>query len=354
MLAALLVLALGTQDSLPISLRQAWVRGDDADTLVSFSRVTPSMVGVGPDDRIYVLDVARRRVVILDANGKTLPPLGRQGSGPGELANPVSLAVSPGGSVLVWDFARQGFTGWSRTGSVLPTLPFARPGIPSNVQALSDSLLYFTTITQDSSRLIRYTPQGWKVVEAHAQPAALLIGKGLCNLLEYRLPPVFSPYLTWTQWGADLALSYGPEHRVRVGTSGPASRLISSPVKPRPATRQMAIDQLGPERVVVSGRAACKVPAERIIDAVGMASHLPSYQRLVPASPATLWAVRFTLKGEPGVADIFDKKSGYRGSVALGSARPLAFLRDGRLLSLEATEDDVPLLVAYTVSGNRY
>lgn len=354
MLAAMLALAIALQDPLPITLRQAWVRGDDADTLVSFSRLTPSMVGLGPDDKVYILDVDRRRVVVLDPAGKTLAPLGRQGNGPGELANPVSLAVAPTGSVLVWDFARQGFTGWSKTMSPLPTLPFARPGIPNNVQAVSDSLLYFTTITPDSLRLIRYTPQSWTVVEAHPQPEPLLVGKGLCGLLEYRLPPVFSPYLTWSHWGSDLAVSRGPEFQVRISTPPSPARVLAAPTKPRPATRKMAIDLLGPERVVVQGRPACKVPPERIIDAVGMASHLPSYQRLVAASPATIWAVRYTLKGEAAVADIFDKKSGYRGSVPLGSVRPVAFLSDGRLLSLETTVDDIPVVAVYAVLDTRH
>ncbi|HWA15501.1 MAG TPA: hypothetical protein VG817_03655, partial [Gemmatimonadales bacterium] len=279
----------------------------------------------------------------------TLKPIGRKGAGPGELSNPVSLAITPAGSILVWDFARRGFVGWSAKGDWLPTLPFERPGIPNNVYARSDSLLYFSTFGQDSARLIRYTPAAWTTVEARPQPPSLLIGKGLCGLVEYRMPPLFTPTLAWTAWGSDFAVSHGTEYQVQL-TSATGQQVLVAPVKPRPATRQMAIDQLGPSRTVVQGMPACEVSAERIIDAVGMATHLPAYQRLVAASPNTLWAIRYAPKGEPGWADVYERIGGYRGTVALGPARPVAFLKNGRMLSVETTEDDVPLVVAYSVS----
>lgn len=350
MLAAAFLLTLTLQTPRPVTLTPTWARGDDADTLVSFSRLTPSMVGVGPDDRVYLLDVDRHRVVVLDAKGVTQPPIGRNGNGPGELARPVSLVVSPRGSVFVWDFARLGFSGWSPAGAVLPTMPFQRPGIPSDIQALGDTLFYFSTIAPDSTRLIRFTPSGWTVAQAYARPPSLLIGEGLCGLVEYRLPPLFSPSLAWTSWGSDLVLSHGPAFEVRIG-AGPAARVLAAPVAPRQATRQMAIDLLGPERIVVQGQPACKVPAERIVDAVGMAKELPAYRRLVAVSPTTLWAVRYAVAGEATVADVFDRRTGYRGTIRLGKAHPVAFLHDGRLLSLETTEDDVPVVVAYRVAG---
>ena len=354
MLATALLFTLALQQPSAITLKRAWVRGDDADTLVSFSRLTPSMVSGGPDNRVYILDVDRGRVVILDQKGRTLKPLGRKGGGPGELSNPVSLVVSPSGNVYVWDFARRGFVGWSGKGAVLSgNLPFERPGIPNNPQALSDSLFFFQTITPDSVRLIRYTPTGWSVAQARSLPEPKLIAKNVCDLFEYRMPPLFTPSLVWANWGPDIVSSYGSEFTVEIGASTANARTFSAPAKPRRTTRQMAIDQLGPSRVVVQGRPACNVPAERVIDAVGMAAELPAYQRLIAVSPTTLWAVRLALKGEATTADIYDRKTGYRGSIALGSARPVAFLANGTLLSLETNEDDVPLIVAYTVSGSR-
>lgn len=108
-----------------------------------------------------------------------------------------------------------------------------------------------------------------------------------------------------------------------------------------------------PERTVLRSQPACKASAERIVDAVGIAKELPAYRRLVAASATTLWAVRYALAGEPTVADVFDKRTRYRGTIQLGKAHPIAFLHDGRLLSLETTEDEVPVVVAYRVEGGR-
>jgi hypothetical protein len=67
------------------------------------ARLTTAGLAVGPGDVVYVLDAPNGRVLRLSREGRLLTPLGRAGRGPGELSMPSALAVTPRGTVLVYD-----------------------------------------------------------------------------------------------------------------------------------------------------------------------------------------------------------------------------------------------------------
>lgn len=354
MIAALLVLALQASDTiLPATFRPAWSRGDDADTLVSFVRLIPNYVSIGPDGHVFILDRERSRVVELDANGRTLRGIGRSGHGPAELTSPTSIAVSPGGFLLVYDFARQGFARWSPQRRPLPLLPVPNRAIPNFPRALTDTSVLFSSYGLDSVRLLHLSGSSLRTVAAAPLAAAKTVGKEICGLTVYEREPVFSPTLVWAAWGDSPVTAFGPRPEIHGPTGGTSPQSWAAPRAPTPATRQMAIEELGESRVVIPRQPECRYPASRIVDAVGQAAFLPAYQRLIPASPDTLWAIRFAVRGHPVSADLFSRLRGYLGTVTLGERQPVAFFPDGRLLSLEATADDVPLLVAYQVQVGR-
>lgn len=55
----------------------------------------------GPDSLVYVLDRACGRVMVYDSDGAFLRQIGSQGSGPGEMLNPLSMAVLGDGRITV-------------------------------------------------------------------------------------------------------------------------------------------------------------------------------------------------------------------------------------------------------------
>jgi uncharacterized protein (TIGR03663 family) len=64
----------------------------------------PRGIAVAPDGQtVYVTDTGNKRVVSFDASGKQLTTWGHDGSKPGELIEPVGIAVDAGGQVLVAD-----------------------------------------------------------------------------------------------------------------------------------------------------------------------------------------------------------------------------------------------------------
>jgi uncharacterized protein (TIGR03663 family) len=64
----------------------------------------PRGIAVAPDgSAVYVTDTGNKRVVKFDSSGKELLAWGKDGSKPGELIEPVGIAVTDGGEVIVAD-----------------------------------------------------------------------------------------------------------------------------------------------------------------------------------------------------------------------------------------------------------
>jgi hypothetical protein len=90
--------------------------GDDA---YMFGRID----GIGAtEDRIYVLEDRPPAVRVYGHDGRHLFDFGGAGEGPGELNNPVTMGVDPGGRVMVQDLRR--VTVYSLEGEPLDTWPY--------------------------------------------------------------------------------------------------------------------------------------------------------------------------------------------------------------------------------------
>src|SRR6185436_8778279 len=75
---------------------------DLADAGVSIGDVRN--IAVGPDGRVYVWDPTTPALWLIDANGKTLKRISRQGAGPGEYAKENNgIVVASDGRLKMWD-----------------------------------------------------------------------------------------------------------------------------------------------------------------------------------------------------------------------------------------------------------
>lgn len=104
---AALLLAPAVRAQVPdtIHMRLAWEvaesRHPTADSLGELSGITVDHAGT-----VYVSDFSATKVWVFDANGRSVPGIGRKGQGPGEFQAPTGVAVAPDGRLYVRDVAR--------------------------------------------------------------------------------------------------------------------------------------------------------------------------------------------------------------------------------------------------------
>lgn len=79
-----------------------------SDKLASLGDVIGAVIGTG--QTVFLLDANPPRIVATDLRLRELASFGRQGSGPGEFRNPVSLAMVSGGRIAVLDRALRRIT----------------------------------------------------------------------------------------------------------------------------------------------------------------------------------------------------------------------------------------------------
>ena len=90
------------------------------------------------DGRLWIADRINHRVVALDADGRELLSMGREGNGPGELRNAEALAVSDSG-VVVLDFDNNRLQRFGLDGSPAGQTPLGLPQLgPAEVGARGD------------------------------------------------------------------------------------------------------------------------------------------------------------------------------------------------------------------------
>ena len=119
-----------------------------AEDAYQFDQVTTGGMATDAAGNLYLLDRQGKRVLGYGPDGAHRATYGREGEGPGELSQPISLAVGPGDTVWVSDFSNGRMTGYPKNGGDPRTIPFPESvGVPgAQLVALDDS--FITTFRQ--------------------------------------------------------------------------------------------------------------------------------------------------------------------------------------------------------------
>lgn len=345
LLAAALVLA-PVQDSLPLRLTPLWELGTSDDTVYSFSRLMPAGVASGTGN-LYVVDIDRHRVMVLNAEGRLTASLGRQGQGPGELMFPGALTVAPSGVVSVYDAAKRAIVRFGKDGKALPEIRLLE-GIVHRLHAEDDSTYVITLAGRDSTQVLRMRGDRREPILAIAPPKSVPIMSEKCGVsMGYQ--PYFSPRVLWTGVGTTVVTNVDGSF---ILTPSPVGTVLTRKAERQKTSEKVVREFFGDSMSIrIGDRGECQMAIAPIASRPGMiAPVVPAYEWLTTVGNR-VWAIRFTPRGQPRSADLFDLTKGYVGSVSLGNAMPVAVLPGNRLVSLERDEDDVYSIHVYGSSG---
>ena len=118
----------------------------------------PHGLAASPDGRLYAADTLRRRVVVLDREGKLLRSWGRPGSAAGEFKDPEDIAVGRDGKVYVLDHGRSDVQVFDAAGKLERTLGGGSWCSPAGFTVATDLRVYVAETC--ASRVLRYSPEG--------------------------------------------------------------------------------------------------------------------------------------------------------------------------------------------------
>lgn len=299
-------------------------------------------------DRLFVNDRAEWRVVVYGADGKRRGSIGRKGEGPGEFLMPGSLAIAPDRSLHADDYARERLLRFNVDGGSVEESPHAPKGNVFAFRFLADGSKVGKYTVRDSAFVgIRRGEQ--RVRLAALKVSATKSTPRVCRVTNYPVAPIFESAPVWDAADSTVVVSTG-EYSVEVFSGDSMIHTLKRSKPQRRSTPALARTQIGKGAILhLEGMPPCTVPADMILAVAEIADVIPAYSALTLDHHGRVWATHFTVGYEPGKADVYDLSRGYLGTVALGSARPAAFFPDGRMISIELDEDEVPMIRVYRI-----
>lgn len=330
-------------------LSVAWSVGGAVDTTLFLATLHAKDIAVS-NGALLLVDRDRSQIARYASDGDKLSSIGRgDGSGPGELSFPRSIAVDPDGRIIVEDRGNGRVSYFNANGRDLKHRPHDSGLSISQLRAVTDSSLIGLVEMTDSITLASLTGHRLRTITSIQAPRRLGTAR-VCSTTGYEFNTLFSPTILFATAGSILAVTTG-DGEVSF-YRGDRHFSTHEHAFPRRRTNDaMARAHLGEGiRIQVQGMPPCTVPTALVLEAGELAPELPAYSSLAIDPDGVVWATRYAVGKEPAVADVFDSKTGYVGTVAVGAARPVAFLSRSLMVSLETDDDGVPVVRVYRVA----
>lgn len=353
-----------------------------------------SVVGVafGEDGTLFILDNDAGHIVVVDPSGEFVRTISNKGEGPGELNQPIGMAVFSDGGIGVNDLTR-GIQFFGRDGEFLGAAAFnmtdGAPGTP--IYALPDGTILSAELIGGSlSRLL-----GGDDTEPEGRPIRRYRLDGTHEVFHAAWPgPPVEETETETQAGNVLMVMSGMEafplplsfgvlrdgrvaladsvgYRIKIlDASGQVTATLERPIPPvavtdeiRDAERERRLAALAEggsggaggrfiisSTVSIGGTAgrggsvgldseAMRRMREDRIESMAFPEEVPVISRLAVDWSDRIWVRRSALPGEPGPTDILTPDGQYFGTIAPDALRiPAAFGPDGLLAYIDADE----------------
>ncbi|UCG85175.1 MAG: 6-bladed beta-propeller [Gemmatimonadota bacterium] len=353
-----IVVSSGSDRVLEWQFQRLFELGGSDDGPESFFTVRADLIAADARGNLFVLDPQNARVVVFDANGQFLRTMGGSGGGPGELRAPGSISVSSDGEVSVFDFGKGSLVRFDARGGVENEQPF--PLFPTpNLQRHFSRLRDTTLVSSSTSPM-----EPGDLIQSLRQ----IVGSDTSVLAQLRLPPVkiatfekcgvsmplqqvFVPELAWAAQPGIVAFGSSAEYSISFTEAGSVTRIVRREIEPMPASRELAMLQLG-DGSPIEIRRSCFIDPAEMLDERGYAETIPLIRTVFLGPSGELWVQRFTVDRDAAAPiDVFDGSGAYVGTLVRESFSPVLLLPGGRVGVVETDENDVQRLVVLSIQG---
>ena len=357
-----------------------------AEDEYQFAEVSPDRLAGDDEGNLYILDRQGSRVLKYGPDARHLATFGRKGEGPGELSQPLGLAVGRDDTVWVSDFSNSRLTGFPQDGGDARVISYVDgAGIPSPALAvLGDGFIQsfrpmfnFRGPGGPAQRagasaepsapaklpVIRLGPALepldtlWSVPEPPTDMVQLEMGDRLMVMMMARQ---FAPAFRWEALSdGSVVVSDTSAYLLRVlDPDGTVRRIIERAPAPRPVTeadREAARERLraseseGGTRISMGGGGPDEATRQRMLEQrlekMTFASEIPRIVSLRVDTQDRIWVgVGGEVPDSVGRIDVYDREGTLLGEVH-GIPMPDVFLADGRVGVLRIDEMDVQQVV---------
>lgn len=329
------------------------IGGVDAER-VELATIYPRDVAGTAGDRVTFVDRAEFRVITIGRAGGVEWTAGRRGQGPGELRLPGAVAADPQGFVAMWDNGKAALIKFDQSGKLESEVRMPEVGLAQGMRLIGPNSLIYLRRRGDSTLLLHRQGESTVEIASRANLSSRSVAATECDLLDYPVRPIFAPEFLWDHGDGLIVLNVDGSFAVQFRHLGGRTWIARRSRAARPSTPALARERIGAgPNVSVSGGRPCRIPGSRILAAAEVRPTVPAYSRLLIAPDSVVWAVRYSLPSEPTQADLYSPRTGYLGTVSLGSVDPVSFRTDGAMISLELDADEIPRLVVYSVRIRR-
>jgi hypothetical protein len=349
-----IVMNRGEDRPLPWSLERTYSLGGSDDGPEAFHNVGRGSLATDDAGNLYVLDRGNHRILVFDAEGRHLREMSRRGGGPGELQWPQTIMVGRDGSLAISDVGHRGLVRITATGEPLEHR-MLEDWFGGGIAPFGDGLVVqFDGRNGDGSRheLVLIDETGRHMVVAGERTALRPVDLGCVRISG--MSRLFDPSLVWTVGAGRVAAVTGAAYDIQLHEPhGPVAR-VRRDLPPRPATRDLAIQEVGEKfEVGFGGGGGCVAEPARVVDERGVAEVIPTIRRVAIAPDGTIWVRRFAVRGDPAPIDVFAADGEYLGTLPAEAPFPEAFFPDGRIAAVEKDDLDVDHVIVYRVRSGR-
>ena len=332
------------------------IGGDDEDENYIFSQ--PVKICVDSKGNIFVLDFQENCIKKYNALGKYEKTISKAGKGPGEILNPLQMALDPNDNIVTWDFGNMRFSFFSNDDEFLKSINTTElirmPEMIRDFEIGPNGNIYIETRTADfrgeaGGTLIKILQFSQNLKQKKIITSAR-INDNICitKPIFRNVPVPFCPHLFW---------GIAPSGNIIIANSKNYTLEIFSPEikrlhKVQHKGTQIQVTNEDKEKYftgIISGRAgssAKRGASDFIRKATKFPKYKPYFRYLVIDHEGYILLPTYEMENENYIYEVFTPDGKFVNKLKLSSFG-FSIIAKGFLYELKTSEDKFPSVIRY-------